>query len=197
MDALNYKGLIAQQHQGVLEVFPSFLEQQRPRRILEIGTADGGFTLFLKDSLDRCGLTDCILRSYDISERGSYAILRSCGIEVRVENVFVSDPQDLSPLDGVRSFIGEDGVTVVLCDGGNKPQEFAILSDFLKPGDFILAHDYVRSRQVFEESFRGRIWDWCEVEEKDLEEASRRNGLADYLPELFAGVVWACKRKGR
>jgi cephalosporin hydroxylase len=38
----SYKGLTAQQHTNVFDVFRNFLSEIRPKRILEIGTAGGG-----------------------------------------------------------------------------------------------------------------------------------------------------------
>lgn len=195
MDALNYKGLTAQQHAHILQVFPPFLGSVRPSRILEIGTAEGGFTLFLKDCLDSCGLSSSQLRSYDVREHASYGRLRDRGIDVRVEDVFASPSGHGGGMASVKSYIGSPGLTIVLCDGGDKVGEFNELAQYLKPGDFIMAHDYVESRAVFEHTFRGKIWDWCEVEDQSLEEACRKHDLNPYRKDLFDGVVWACRQK--
>jgi cephalosporin hydroxylase len=52
-----YKGYTAQQHYDAFDVFKPFISEIKPKRILEIGTAGGGFTLFLRDTLDEIGLT--------------------------------------------------------------------------------------------------------------------------------------------
>jgi hypothetical protein len=44
----SFDGHAAQQYHGVYEVFYNFLKDVKPVRILEIGTALGGFTAFLK-----------------------------------------------------------------------------------------------------------------------------------------------------
>ena len=43
----SYMNMAAQQNHNVYEVFYNFLNEVKPKRILEIGTALGGFTQFL------------------------------------------------------------------------------------------------------------------------------------------------------
>ena len=47
----SYEGLTVQQHKDVFKVFDEFLADIKPARILEIGTAGGGLTLFLRHNL--------------------------------------------------------------------------------------------------------------------------------------------------
>ena len=44
----SFDGHAAQQYHGAYEVFYNFIKDVKPVRILEIGTALGGFTTFLK-----------------------------------------------------------------------------------------------------------------------------------------------------
>ena len=90
--------------------------------------------------------------------------------------------------------IENSGKVLVLCDGGNKVREFNIISDFLKPGDVIMAHDYAPNRQVFENKYKNKLWNWFEIQDRDIQDAVDSNNLKDYHTE-FNDVAWVCKTK--
>ena len=190
-----YKGLKAQQHPEAFNVFLNFLNQIKPARILEIGTAGGGFTLFVRDALNALGLATTTYKSFDIEEQDSYSLLRQNNVEVNIENIFDSDYQNIEKYSHVEPFIQEEGATLVLCDGGNKITEFNTIAPLLKPQDFIMAHDYVESYAVFKEKFFSKIWNWCEIQESHIEQTSKECGLVPYGQNSFAPVVWVCKQK--
>lgn len=188
----SYMGMASQQNHNVYEVFYNFLNEIKPKRILEIGTALGGFTQFLKKVSDESQL-DINIISYDIYEMGWYKDMIQNGIDVRVENVFDSNYQTVK--QEVIDFIQQDGVTLVLCDGGNKVGEFNILSNYIKQNDFIMAHDYVDTRENFNENYYEKIWNWHEISEGDIANACERNNLKSYNKETFDSVIWVCKIK--
>lgn len=188
----SYMGLSSQQNHNVYEVFYNFLNEIKPKRILEIGTALGGFTQFLKKVSDESQLDISIL-SYDIHEMSWYQNMIQSGIDVRVENVF--DPNYQSVKQDVIDFIQQDGVTLVLCDGGNKVGEFNILSNYIKENDIIMAHDYVDTRENFNENYYEKIWNWHEISESDIANACEKNNLKSYNKEIFDSVIWVCKIK--
>lgn len=188
----SYMNLACQQNHGVFEVFYDFIGETKPKRILEIGTALGGFTRFLKKTIDYLGLDTKIL-SYDINRNSWYDDMNNQGMDVRVENIFNSDYTSVK--DEVINFIQDDGVTIVLCDGGNKKSEFNILSDFIKKGDFIMAHDYIDNRDNFLKNYNKKIWNWHEISDGDIEESCLRNGLKTHKKDVFDSVVWVCKTK--
>ena len=182
----------AQQHHDVFEVFYNFLKETKPARILEIGTALGGFTQFLQLALNDLQNPAKIL-TYDIHRMTWYTELESAGIDVRVENVFGDNFDSVN--QEVIDFIKGDGVTIVLCDGGNKVGEFNILSKYIKNGDYILAHDYIDNTDNFNENYKGKIWNWHEIADNNIDEACLNNNLKPYNKEIFDKVVWVCKIK--
>lgn len=188
----SFMGHSAQQNHNVYEIFYNFIKEIKPTRILEIGTALGGFTEFLNIISNELNLNINIL-TYDISERPWYNEMILKGIDVRVENVFGDNYASVN--DEVIDFIQNEGITVVLCDGGWKIGEFNILSNYLKVGDFIMAHDYCENNKIFEEEIYGKIWNWCEIIEDDIKEACSRNNLFPYNQENFSKAVWVCKVK--
>ena len=193
----SYRGIPAQQHQGAFEAFAVFLAATRPARVLEIGTAGGGFILWVRDVLDALELTSVPVKSFDIVEQQWYKQIRQWNVEIRIENIFDETYSHLALPERVVPFIQGPGTTVVLCDGGNKIAEFGIFAPYLKVGDFIMAHDYVDTADNFQANYVGKIWDWCEIDEASIAEASAANHLEHCAPDLFDPVVWVCKRKMR
>lgn len=190
-----YNGYIAQQHQDAFKVFTDFLSEIKPSRILEIGTANGGFILFVRETMNKIGLESCEIISYDVYERPWYNELRNKNIQIRIENLFDSEYINLQYPEKIESFIKDYGTTLVLCDGGRKTSEFNAIAPLIKRGDFIMAHDYVDTQENYLNNFRDKIWNWCEIEEKDIAITSNKYGLSSYKKEIFDKVVWVCKQK--
>lgn len=190
-----YKNLIVQQHEDVFDIFRKFLSDIKPKRILEIGTASGGFTLFLRDTLDELGLFDTKIKTFELNIHPSFGLLRERGVEILHENIFDHSYFNLMKPELVEPFIKEEGTTLVLCDGGYKITEFKKLSQFIKNGDFIMAHDYCPNKDYFEENINNKIWLWCEIEDKYIQEVFEPNNLVSYNQEEFQKVVWLCKKK--
>ena len=187
-----FRGHTAQQSHNVYQVFYDFISEVKPNRILEIGTALGGFTEFLKIITDELNLDTKIL-SYDISERQWYHQMIEKGIDVRVENIFNEDWTGVK--QEVVDFVQQDGTTIVLCDGGWKIGEFKVFSKLIKEGDYILAHDYSISKEIYESEIKDKIWNWCEITEEDIEESVISNNLKSYNQDKFSQAVWVCKVK--
>jgi len=187
-----YKGWGAQQNYNTFEVFYNFMKEVKPKRILEIGTSLGGFTQFLQYSLNELNLNSKIL-SLDIHRLKWYDEIINMGVDVRIENIFLDNFKDIP--QEYKDFINEEGTTVILCDGGDKIREFNLLSNFMKKGDYILAHDYAYDKELFEKEINKKIWNWHEISETDIKEACERNNLTDFNREIFQSVVWVCKIK--
>jgi len=187
-----FRGHTAQQSHNVYQLFYDFISEVRPVRILEIGTALGGFTEFLKIITDELNLNTKIL-SYDISERPWYSQMVEKGIDVRVENIFNEDWSGVK--QEVVDFVQQDGLTIVLCDGGWKIGEFKIFSKLIKSCDYILAHDYSVSKEIYESEIKDKIWNWCEITESDIEQSVIEHNLKSYNQDKFSQAVWVCKVK--
>jgi len=206
-----YKGIPLQQNPNYIDIFTSFLKEQRFTHILEIGTGSGGFTLFLKDTLP-----DAKILTFDVVKRDTYDFLNSNGINARVSDIFSAEVNntdwnicynqiDVTTVENLpipklldietRDFLNEPGKKLILCDGGHKVEEFRCLAPFLNAGDFIMAHDYAESYDKFSTEIKGKIWDWCEIEEKYIDRACKENGLVFYQQPIFELIAWVCKTK--
>lgn len=188
----SFMGHSAQQSHNAYEIFYDFIKEVKPSRILEIGTALGGFTEFLKIIIDELELRTKIL-SYDIAERPWYGEMIEKGIDVRVENIFNEDWSGVK--EEVVNFIKNEGVTIVLCDGGWKVGEFKIFSDLIKSGDFILAHDYSHDHETFVKKIKNKIWNWFEISYEDIKISCDKNNLEPYNQEIFSNAAWVCMIK--
>lgn len=188
-----YSNYACQQNPFCFDAFYELLSSVRPARILEIGTAQGGLTIFLNDVCNHLGLNTNI-RSYDINELHWYDKIRSYGIDLRVENIFNPRYEGLRD-EAIVDFINEDGVTLVLCDGFNKIKEFNLLSQYLKVSDIIMAHDYAYDSDFFKETIDHKLWNWHEISENDIADSVKKYNLQPYLQDSFTNAVWVCKIK--
>jgi cephalosporin hydroxylase len=190
-----YKNLIISQHESIGSVFDKLIKQIKPKRILEIGTADGGLTLMLKDLLNDNGLNNSIIRTYDILEQTNLKNKNVDGIEIITKSPFNYPYSDLEYPDEIKEFVQSEGTTLVLCDGGFKINEFILISQFLKVGDVIMAHDYAHDSDVFKKEIENKIWNWHEIQYSDISNACEINNLESYMLDEFKQVVWVCKMK--
>jgi hypothetical protein len=176
-------------------VFDKLIKQIKPKRILEIGTADGGLTLMLKDLLNDNGLNNSIIRTYDILEQTNLKNKNVDGIEIITKSPFNYPYSDLEYPYEIKEFVQSEGTTLVLCDGGFKINEFILISQFLKVGDVIMAHDYAHDSDVFKKEIENKIWNWHEIQYSDISNACEINNLESYMLDEFKQVVWVCKMK--
>ena len=188
----SFDGYSAQQFHGAYEVFYNFISEVKPKRILEIGTALGGFTTFLKICCNELNL-DTNIRSYDVHSNPWYKDIIARGVDIRIENIFSEGFKEMD--NEVIDYINGDGVTIVLCDGGWKVGEFNLISKYIKLGDFILAHDYAENREIFETKINGKIWNWFEISDLDINQATVENKLNIYKKDIFENVAWTCRQK--
>jgi len=188
-----YLTFTAQQNHFAYSAFFDLLNTVKPKRIIEIGTALGGLTMYLEHICRGINI-DTEIITYDIHKQNYYKDLRDVNIDVRIENIFKPDYSDLENFE-IVDLIRQDGTTLVLCDGGNKIREFNILSDYLKKSDIIMAHDYAYNHEKFTNEINLKYWNWHEISESDIEESINRNNLKPYLQDTFTKAVWVCKIK--
>lgn len=190
-----YENLIISQHENVGEKFDLLISELKPKRILEIGTANGGLTLMLRRLLNKNNLNESIIRTYDILEQINLKNKNESGIEIITKSPFNYPYSDLEHRKEIKDFIQQDGISLVLCDGGSKINEFRLLSSLLKIGDVIMAHDYAHDEEYFKNHIENKIWNWHEIQFSDIKESCEKNNLESYMNEDFQDVVWVCKVK--
>ena len=77
-----YKGIFTQQNKNFYPAFEKLFAQENIVRVLEIGTANGGFIRAVRD------LTDAEIITYDVLETRHKATLEENNITVNVKSVF-------------------------------------------------------------------------------------------------------------
>jgi hypothetical protein len=102
----SFEGHSAQQFHGAYEVFYNFISDVKPKRILEIGTALGGFTTFLKICCNELNL-DTNIRSYDVNSNPWYKDIIARGVDIRVENIFSENAKLQETYQDLWNFIGK------------------------------------------------------------------------------------------
>ena len=177
-----YKGIFTQQNKNFYPAFEKLVAQENIVRVLEIGTATGGFTRAVRD------LTNAEIITYDVIETKHKATLEENNITVNVKSVF-------EDYEVVEEYISKKGQVLVLCDGGNKIKEFDVFSKLLKSGDIIMAHDYSRDEDLFQAYIKNHVWRWCEIQYKDIAMAVETQNLEPVLTEDFQEAVWTCWKK--
>lgn len=195
-----YKGTTTHQHSDVGSKFELLLDSVKPSQVLEIGTANGGLTLLLRDTLDKLALSSTSVRSYDVNPDHSRVeltreIKQGANIEFILKNIFNHPYDALIETEEIIEYIQRPGTTVVMCDGGSKKNEFRVLAPFLKVGDIIMAHDYAPNEEYFLEFIDGKIWNWLEIQDSDIETTVVEYNLQPYMQEEMQKVVWVCKIK--
>lgn len=194
-----YGYLFISQHRDSPKVFSELLELVRPARILEIGTFHGGLTLLLRDILDEIGLVDNIIRTYDIHEQEFLKpLVIDRKVEVVTKNLFNNDYSDWNTDDDkneIDSLIRQDGVSLVLCDGGCKKCEFNLLAPLLKKDDIIMAHDYAPDNEYFEKYMKDKIWNWHEIQDSDIIDISENCKIQSFYQEMLQNIAWCCRRR--
>jgi cephalosporin hydroxylase len=190
----NFK-LTTQQNLYMFEAFKKLLSETKPMRILEIGTAGGGTTLFLREYLDEIGLNNTQIKTFEVKEHKWFKPMRERGIDIVIENIFSKSYREIEKPELVVPYIQSEGTTIILCDGGSKINEFKILSPYLKTGDIIMAHDYVDTKENFLENYKNKIWNWREIGDEHIIETCERYNLKNYMKDTFDKAVWVCKIK--
>ena len=160
------------------------------KRIIELGTFHGGLSVFLGIY---CFMKNIPFITYDIKPfvhelSKVNNLFKSLNIDYRIKNINDS-------FEEIKNEIEKDGVTLLLCDGGDKVNEFNTFSNYLKTNDIIMAHDYAVDTFIFENEIKNKLWNWHEIQFSQIQDACEKNNLKDYMKDDFEKAVWVCKRK--
>jgi predicted O-methyltransferase YrrM len=165
-----FLGMGMQQNYVALSAFDFLFKEVDIHRVIEIGTAAGGLTVFLALAVPQ-------VVTLDIADYREYRpTMNKLGIDFRCGDVF-------QHIDEIRDLINLPGTSLVLCDGGNKPLELRTFAPFLKPGDIIAAHDYATEDNE---------WGFSEIR---VEDADGLDYLEPFLSEVMGKAAWLSFRR--
>ena len=168
---------------GFDDVMVPFLKQYDFTHIIEIGTANGGFTYFLHYVLPQA-----VINTYDIlpaEQLNNQFIVGLPNVNVFVTNIFDNNYNIIS--NEFLQFITNAQRLLVVVDGGNKNYEAHAIAPYLRKDDLMIIHDYKGLRN-------NKEWDKWEVSEQDLINIATSNKLKITHLELES-VVWGCMQK--
>ena len=168
---------------GFDDVIAPFLLLNNFTHIIEIGTANGGFTYFLHDVLPQAQLNTYDVRPAEVLN--NKFITELLNVNAFVVNIFDDKYQIIS--ERFIDFINKADRLLVVVDGGNKKEEAKAIAPYLREGDYMMLHDY-KGLQNNEE------WNKYEVSEQDLIDIAT-NGNLEIVHKEFEAVVWGCMQK--
>jgi hypothetical protein len=189
----NNISFVAAQHESAFSIIEEFIQTVKPEKILEIGAAEGGLTRFI-NLVGQESNKKFKMISTDIHDRDEYTINKIEGVDMFIENIF-DWGSGLLTNNTVHDFLTSNDRKIIFCDGGDKISEFKLLAKYLNVGDFILAHDYIDTPQNFRDNYFGKIWNWQEVSEADIQSTCELYSLVDCEKQKFNSVAWTCKQK--
>lgn len=171
-----YNKIITLQPPCVVDCFASLFALEVPDTVIEIGTAHGGLTMILYDSLGKKSKTT--IHTFDLN-RGKF-------LEDRITRhaVDVLSPEGQKQ---IGDLILAGGKVLLLCDGGNKIAEFNTFAPKLKSGDIIMAHDYA-GRSCLD-------WIWVEIADRDIAATVASEKLETYHQETMGKAAWVSFKK--
>lgn len=156
--------------------------------IVEIGSYNGGLSSYIYDSKKE----GASFVSYDIAPEINMAKndRKRTEIDFRIGDCF-----DEKIFSEIASQISKEGRTLMICDGGHKTDEFIRFSEYLKPGDIIMLHDY--KDESYEDMFfeAKTYWQWpymFECSYDSIKSAVEKNNLEKFEYEKFLFYMWGC-----
>jgi len=183
-----FDGVVCMQHPNAFYAFYDLIFEKKPTTIIEIGTAAGGFSRFLDFSIKELDLKTHLI-SYDVRKNHYHDdLVKDTDVDFRLYDVFSSENKHL--FEDLINDIQSTGLTLVLCDGGNKVSEFNMLSPHLKSGDIIMCHDYSHSIEYFESHINNKIWSFCESTYSGICSSVENYQLKPFREDVFSQCVW-------
>jgi hypothetical protein len=176
--------------------FEKFLVEQQFDTIVEVGTYKGGLAILLDEVKQKHSLKfDLHTLDIGVWDESSFS---------EVAEAFTSRSITFKQVD-IFSKSGTKYVTTllkspkkkvcILCDGGDKVQEFNLFSKYIKQGDFIMAHDYHHNSVDENDEQYNCSWSWREICYTDIEQSIITEKLKMEPTVRFPEVAWACYKK--
>lgn len=166
------------------------MELHPPARVIEIGSFNGAFAVALGLHARAIGAR---MITYDITPCGEsiVPIGRAIGVEFRTASCWDVQAE-------IAELIRSPGLSMVLCDGGDKPRELEVFGAYLKPGDVLASHDYNATADDPERCPappEGPYWPWCEMRKFIGDPIAAKYGLEPFMQEHMNLAGWLAYRK--
>lgn len=183
-----YKDILLAQVDDIENLFKAIFAENEIRQIVEIGTNRGGLSILLSDMAPK----GCQILTLDIHDH----VIKFNPKEYEDNLTFVAADCFSVGKDLIASWIQKDGQSMLLCDGGNKNREFNSFSEYLKPNDIILTHDYEDDPNIWKETCDK--YNWAAPPESRLsaiQNSIEKYSLEKYQYEYACHHLWGCFKK--
>jgi len=178
----SFRGVRMAQNQNIFDFMCELMDNiDGLARVVELGTCRGSFAAWCHLECQKRGVQFVTYDIKDIREMEDYHV--EIGVDFRLGNIFTNRFNEVCQL------IQDAGRTVLLCDNGDKKREVWTFAGFLKPGDHILAHDYVPCREV-RDYLRQNVWFGCEITDADVAGIVQKRGLRPFLYYRALATAW-------
>lgn len=162
--------------------------------IIEIGTNQGGFTIWLNNNKkETAKLISLEINPILIKIPKDHPAHQT----IRIQNALHPDT-----ITQIQQEINQRGKTLILCDGGNKNQEFNTYAKIIKPHDTIMLHDYADSpneKENYQKAKQKQVGDaWPGDPESSLAAISqtiKEQDLEKYQYHQFTAILWGSFQK--
>jgi len=114
-------------------MFFKFFIKEQFNTVIELGTGNGGFTLYIAE---KCNEMKADFYTFDIRQ-----IINAASLKKLKQFGGTFFKEDTNKTDRVKNFIKDSGRILILNDG-DKITSFNIYGPLLKPGDYMFIHDY-------------------------------------------------------
>jgi len=137
----------ASQAFSAFKLLENLIVTEKPEYVVEIGSQKGGLSVYLATTA--CVSEQFLFHTFEINKTAWYDRANE-GAGHWFEKMETICPYCKSFEMNIFSEIARDIIienikkykTLIISDGGNKPLEIQIYSQFLKPGDLIMGHDF-------------------------------------------------------
>jgi len=133
-----YKGTPIKQVRGIVKIFDVFFENEKFDHIVEIGTGNGGFSIYFASKAHEMKAK---FTTYDIKK-----ISPKTQRKLESYNTIVV-VCDINKNTDIEAIIKSEGRCLILNDGGLKTPEFHRFSKVMKKNDIMMSHDYYKDRK--------------------------------------------------
>jgi cephalosporin hydroxylase len=127
-----------------LFVIDRILDEHPVDKIIELGTMNGGLSMFLADQARWRGIP---FMTFDVRD----ARTKKEGYSFQQKDILY-DPEAII---GLRMVLEGSDRVLLYCDNGNKPREVAFYAPSLKPGSVLGVHDW--PKEIDESHVKGRL----------------------------------------
>ncbi len=177
-----------------LYAISEMLIRHNPKVIVEYGTATGGLSALFGKWAFLSGAKVLTIDNECYSSMKHFPrhrkILELFGVEI-----YFGDEYQQSTYEKVQEF-AEGKKTFFYCDGGNKPLEFRICAQILKPGDLLVSHDYEMELESGMSSLPPLLLEVAHVTKKQADRTIKEFGL-EKMFEAYLGEDENGNRKTR